>query len=65
MLTVIPVLLQILEAGLTVAPGLIAAAQTEAALVTSVSPPTPEQRAAIDAALDEANAALQAAQPAA
>lgn len=47
----------------TVLPNLIAAMQAEIALVQSGAPPTPAQQAQIDAALDQANAMLQAAQP--
>ena len=61
MLTLIPVLLKMLEVGITVVPEIISAAQTEAALFNSTSAPTPAQLAQIDAALDTANAALQAA----
>ena len=64
MLTLIPVILELLQAGITVVPEIISAAQTEYALFSSGAPPTAAQQAAIDAALDQANAALQAAQPA-
>lgn len=62
-LTAIPALIQLVEAGVTVVPELIAAAKTELGLITSTSAPTPDQQAAIDAAADAAEAALQAAQP--
>lgn len=76
-LTILPVLLNLLDqffpAGSTVTaissdvasvlPNLIAAAQAEIALVQSGAPPTPAQQAQIDAALDQANALLQSAQP--
>lgn len=45
-----------------VMPGLFAAAQTELDLFTSATPPTPEQLAAIQAALDQSEALLQSAQ---
>lgn len=64
MLTLIPVILQALQAGLTLVPEVIAAAQTELALFQSGATPTPEQQAAIDQALDIANAALQTIDPA-
>lgn len=44
-----------------VLPNLISAGQTEIQLVTQGTPPTPAQQAAIDAALDQAHALLQAA----
>lgn len=76
-LALAPVLLQLLAkffpVGGTVAtitgevaavlPNLISAGQTEIQLATSGAPPTAAQQAAIDAALDQANALLQAAQP--
>lgn len=65
MLTLTPLVLQLIELGVSVAPELISAAQTEISLVTGTSPPTAAQQAVMDAALDAANAALQAAQPAA
>jgi hypothetical protein len=65
MLTLIPVVLQLLEAGITIIPQIVTAAQTEFSLFSSGTAPTAAQQAAIDAALDKANAALQAAQPAA
>jgi hypothetical protein len=64
MLALIPVILQLVEAGIAVAPQLIAAGKTEIALVNSGSTPTKAQEDQIDAALEAANAALQAAQPA-
>lgn len=63
-LTLVPLILQILEAGLTVAPQIIAAGKTEVDLINAGAAPTDEQKAAIDAALEDANNALQAAQPA-
>ena len=44
-----------------VLPDLISAGQTEIQLATQGTPPTAEQQAAIDAALDQAYALLQAA----
>lgn len=44
-------------------PSLISAGQTEMQLATQGTPPSAEQKAAIDAALDQAHALLQAAQP--
>jgi len=64
MLTLVPVLLELLQAGITVVPELITAAQTEVSLFNSGTAPTAEQQATIDAALATANSALQAAQPA-
>jgi hypothetical protein len=65
MLALTPLVLQLLQLGLNVVPEIIAAAQTEVDLWNSGTAPTAAQQAAIDAALDQANAALQAAQPAA
>jgi hypothetical protein len=76
-LTLLPVLVNLLgtlfPAGGTVStissdvaavlPNLIGAAQAEFALFQSGTPPTAAQQASIDAALDQANALLQAAQP--
>jgi hypothetical protein len=64
MLTLVPIVLQLIEAGITVVPQIIAAAQAEVALFNAGTPPTAAQQASIDAALVQANAALQAAQPA-
>ena len=63
MLTLTPAVLSLIELGIQVAPGLIQTAQQEVALLNSGTPPTADQQAAIDAALAEAHAALQAAQP--
>ena len=60
MLSLTPIVLQLISAGLTVAPEIIAAAQTEVSLVKSGTAPTAEQQAAIDSALAAAHAALQA-----
>lgn len=65
MLTLLPVILQLIEAGVAVAPQLVAAGQTEIALVNSQTAPTQAQRDEIDAALEVANDALQNAQPSA
>lgn len=65
MLTLTPLVLQLIQLGATVLPELIATAQTEVSLVNAGTAPSPEQQAAIDAALETANNALQAAQPAA
>ena len=63
MLALTPVIIQLIEAGLTIAPQIMAAWKTEVALFTAGTPPTDAQKAEIDAALDAADAALQAAQP--
>jgi hypothetical protein len=63
MLSLTPLLLQLLELGIQVAPSVIAAAQQEVALFNSSTMPDAAQQTQINAALDEANAALQAAQP--
>lgn len=61
----IPIILQLVSAGLAVAPSIIAAGKTELDLLRAgAPPPTPEQIAEIDAALEAANSALQSAQPA-
>jgi hypothetical protein len=69
MLTLLPVILQLVEAGVTVAPQLIAAGKTEIDLFNSKAAPTQAQKdqidAALEAALEAANTALQNAQPAA
>ena len=63
MLTLTPLIFQLLSMGVSVLPELISAAETEISLVTGTSPPDAAQQAQIDAALAQANAALQAAQP--
>jgi hypothetical protein len=63
MLTLTPLVLQLVQLGITVVPEIITAAQAEISLVTGTSAPTAAQQAAIDAALDKANATLQAANP--
>lgn len=59
MLTLTPIVLQLISLGLTVIPELVQAAITEVNLLNSATPPTADQQAAIDTALDTANAALQ------
>ncbi len=61
MLSLTPLVLQLVAAGVQLLPEIIAAAQVEVQLFNSSSAPTAAQRAAIDAALARANAALQAA----
>jgi hypothetical protein len=61
MIALTPLVLQLIELGVQLAPELIAAAQTEISLFNSKSEPTAEQTAQISAALDAAHAALQAA----
>ncbi len=61
MLTLTPLVLQLVAAGIQVLPEIIAAAQTEIQLLNTGAAPTTAQQAAIDAALARANAALQAA----
>lgn len=58
MLSLTPLVLQLIAAGLRVLPEIIAAAQTEVQLLNARAAPTPAQQAAIDAALETANAAL-------
>ena len=62
MLALTPQLLQLLQLGIQVAPGIIAAAQTEVSIFNSGAAPTEAQQAEIDGALEAAHAALQAAQ---
>jgi hypothetical protein len=64
MLALTPLVLQLISLGISVVPELISAAQTEISLVTGTNPPSAEQQSQIDAALAQANAALQAAGPA-
>jgi hypothetical protein len=63
-LTLVPLIEQLVELGLTVAPEIISAAQTELSLFATSTAPTAEQQAAIDAAYAQASSGLQAAQPA-
>ena len=60
-LSLTPLVLQLVALGIKVLPEIIAAAQAEVALLNAKAAPTAEQQAAIDAALAQANAALQAA----
>lgn len=60
----VPVILQLVTAGLTVAPSIIAAGQKEYDLLKSGDVPTDAEIAEINAALEQANDALQNAQPA-
>jgi hypothetical protein len=55
-------LIQLIEAGIAVAPSIISAAKTSISLIESGNAPTPAQQQEIDAALDAAHAALQGAQ---
>ncbi len=57
-LALTPLVLQLLQLGVQVLPGLIAAAVTEVDLLNSGTAATAEQRAAIDLALDQANQAV-------
>lgn len=61
MLTLTPLVLQLVAQGIQLLPEIIAAAQTEVQLLNTRTLPTAGQIAAIDAALGKANAALQAA----
>lgn len=60
-LVLTPVVLQLIQMGITLVPQLINAAVTEINLIKSGLPPTPAQQKEIDDALDAAHAALQAA----
>jgi hypothetical protein len=60
MLALTPVVLQLVEAGITILPSIITAAKTEVSLFNSQTAPTPAQQAEIDDALAAAHAALQA-----
>ncbi len=61
MLTLTPLVLQLIGLGQQVIPEIIAAAQAEVSLFNGGGTPSAAQQAQIDAALDKANAALQAA----
>ena len=63
-IALITTLIQLIQMGITVAPQIIAAAQTAVSLIEGGTAPTPAQQAEIDAALDAAHAALQSTQPA-
>lgn len=65
MLTLTPQVLQLVLAGIQVAPEVIALAQQEIAAANGGTALTDDQKAAIDAALAQSHADLQAAQPAA
>ena len=65
MLALTPLILQMIQMGITVVPELITAAQAEISLISGTTPPTAAQQAVITAAVDTANAAIQAAVPAA
>jgi hypothetical protein len=65
MIALLPVILLLVEAGIKVAPEIIAAGRTEIDLYNSGSAPTVAQTREIMAALDLANSALQAAGPSA
>jgi hypothetical protein len=58
---IITALIQLIELGVTVAPEVVTASQTAVSLIESGTAPTATQQAQIDAALDTAHAALQAA----
>lgn len=60
--TLVPLVLQLVQLGITMAPSIIAAAQTEIGLVNSGVAPTAEQTAEINAAFEAAHTALQAQQ---
>ena len=61
-IALITALIQLIQMGITVAPQVIAAAQTAASLTEGGTAPT--QKAEIDAAHNAAHAALQSAHPA-
>ena len=62
--TVIPIAAELVQLGVTIAPSIIEAVNLEMQLSGSGSAPTADQQAQLDAALEAAHAALQAAQPA-
>lgn len=64
MTALVPVLIQLLQAGITIVPEWIATYNKVTSLAKSGTAPTSEVQVEIDTALDEAHAALQAAQPA-
>ena len=65
MITLLPIIVQLVQLGIAIAPDLIAAGKLELDLLNPNAPPmTDDQRAQIDAALEDAHNALQAAQPA-
>lgn len=64
MLALTPLVIQLIELGIEVAPDIIAAVRREIALVSATNAPNAADQALIDRALEEANAALQAARQA-
>ncbi len=58
-IAIIVALIKLIQMGITIAPQVIAAAQTAVSLIESGASPTPDQQAEIDAALDTAHATLQ------
>jgi hypothetical protein len=56
-------LVEINAVGLTAAPQIVAASQLAISLIESGKPPSPQEQAQIDAALDAAHTALQNARP--
>jgi hypothetical protein len=62
-MSTLQIALQLLQAGLPIAEDVINGVTTEMQLSGQNRAPTPEEQAKIDAALDAAHAALQAAQP--
>ena len=63
-MSTLQVALQLVQAGLPIAQDIINGVTTEMQLSGQGRAPTPDEQAKIDAALDAAHAALQAAQPA-
>jgi hypothetical protein len=63
MIALAPLVLQLIQLGLSVAPELISAAMSEIALFNSGTAPTASQQRDLDAALEAAHSALQGAQP--
>lgn len=65
MIALLPVIIQLVQAGLALAPDIIAAGKLELDLLSpGAAPPSDDEKASIMAALEKANDALQAAQPA-
>jgi hypothetical protein len=60
-IAIITALIELIQTGITIAPQIIAAAQTAVSLIESGAAPTPAQQAQIDAALNVAHAGLQVA----
>jgi hypothetical protein len=65
MIALAPLVLQLIQLGLSVAPELISAAMSEISIFNSGTAPTAAQQADLDSAMASAHAALQGAQPAA